>query len=83
MIGSNQVHTIKECLKMLINLSVAKGKIRYKVNPARVRSTELRILVGKFDKFYKKTGWKPEIPISKTMESILNYWREFIDEKRY
>ena len=24
----------------------------------------------------QKTGWKPEIPFKKTMEDLLNYWRE-------
>lgn len=83
LIGSNQIYTINECLEMLIALSPMKDKIRYEVNPERVRPTELRLLIGKFDKFEKLTKWKPKIPLRQTLQSILDYWREFIDDKRY
>jgi GDP-4-dehydro-6-deoxy-D-mannose reductase len=83
LIGSDQIYTIKECLGMLISLSTKKEKIRYKVDPQRLRPTELRILIGKFVKFERLTGWRPKIPFKETLESILNYWRDFIDNKRY
>lgn len=83
LIGSDQIYTIKECLKMLISLSTVKRKIKYKVEEERIRPTELRLLIGKFDKFEKQTGWKPQIKFRDTMQSILEYWREFIDNKRY
>jgi GDPmannose 4,6-dehydratase len=27
-------------------------------------------------KFEKHTGWKPEIPFEKTMQDLLDYWRD-------
>ncbi|MBI4091598.1 MAG: GDP-mannose 4,6-dehydratase [Candidatus Levybacteria bacterium] len=83
LIGSDQIYTIGQCLKMLISLSTSKKKIRYKVVKERVRPTELHLLIGKFDKFKKRTRWKPKIPFRETMKSILDYWREFIDNNRY
>lgn len=83
LIGSNQIHTIKECLEMLISLSSMKEKISYVVDSKRIRPTELRLLIGKFDKFEDLTGWKPKIPLRQTLESVLNYWRKCIDDKRY
>ncbi|MCL5439127.1 MAG: GDP-mannose 4,6-dehydratase [Patescibacteria group bacterium] len=83
LIGSNQIFTIKKCLQMLISLSSMKEKIRYEVDPIRIRSTELRILIGKFDKFEKLSKWKPKISFRETLKSILDYWRKFIDENRY
>jgi len=83
LIGSNQIYTIQECLEMLIKLSPIRKKIRYEVDPKRVRPTELRILIGKFDKFEKLTGWKPKITIKETLQSILDYWRDYIDNKQY
>lgn len=83
LIGSNQIYTIKECLEMLVSLSPMKEKIRYKVDPERIRPTELRLLIGKFEKFEKLTKWKPKIPLKETLKSILEYWRQFIDNKRY
>lgn len=80
LIGSNQIYTIKECLEMLINLSPMKDKIKYKVDPERVRPTELRVLIGKFDKFESLTDWKPKIPFKITLESILDYWRDSLEK---
>lgn len=82
LIGSSQIFTIKECLEMLIELSPMKDKIKYKTVAQRVRPTELKILVGKFDKFQRLTGWKPKIPLKKTLESILDYWRNSIPYKK-
>jgi len=83
LIGSNQIYTIKECLEMLTSLSPMKEKIRYQVDPERVRPTELRILIGKFDKFEQLTGWKPVIPLKETLASVLDYWRDFIEKESY
>lgn len=83
LIGSQQIYTIKETLNMLISLSPMKDKIKYEVDASRVRPTELRTLIGKFDKFEKLTGWKPTIPFKDTLHSVLDYWREFIDKGRY
>lgn len=83
LMGSDQIYTIRECLGMLISLSNMRGKIKYKVERERVRPTELRILIGKFDKFERQTGWKPKVPFKETMKSILEYWRNFIDNNRY
>lgn len=83
LIGSNQIYTIRECLEILVSLSSMKEKISYIVDPQRVRPTELRFLIGKFDKFERLTGWKPKIPFKETLESSLEYWRGFIDNKLY
>ena len=83
LIGSDQIYTMKECLDTLISLSDNPEKIKYKVNKSRVRPTELRTFIGDYQKFYDKTGWKPKIPFIKTMQSVLDYWREFIDKGYY
>ena len=83
LIGSDQIHRIKECLEILISLSPMKKKIKYAIEKDRVRPTELRLLIGKFDKFEKQTGWKPKIKFADTIQSILDYWRDFIDQGRY
>lgn len=83
LIGSQQIHTIEECLKMLISLSSMKDEIKYEVASERVRPTELRTLIGKIDKFEKLTGWKPTIPFEKTLKDVLDYWREFVNKGYY
>jgi len=83
LIGSNQIYTIKECLEMLISLSSLKDKIKYVVEKELIRPTELRIFIGKFDKFEKLTKWEPTIPMKETLQAVLDYWREFIDKELY
>lgn len=65
---------IKDMLSLL--LSNSKVKVSIKEDPARMRPSEVPVLIGDNTKFVAKTGWKPEIPFEKTMEDLLNYWRE-------
>lgn len=65
---------IGDMLNMLIAMS--KMKVTIKEDPARIRPSDVPILIGDNSKFVAKTGWKPEIPFEKTMEDLLNYWRE-------
>jgi len=57
-------------------LSFSKTKVTIKEDPARMRPSDVPVLIGDSSKFVAKTGWKPEIPFEKTMEDLLNYWRE-------
>lgn len=73
-ICSEETHKIKDVLNMLIGMS--KAKIKIKKDSDRVRPSDVELLLGDCSKFKKITGWKPEIPFEKTMEDLLNYWRE-------
>ena len=61
-------------LKML--LSFSKVNVDVKEDASRMRPSDVPVLIGDNTKFVEKTGWKPEIPFEKTMEDLLNYWRE-------
>jgi len=65
---------IGDMLNLLISFS--KVKVEIKSDPARMRPSDVPVLIGDNTKFVAKTGWKPEIPFEKTMEDLLNYWRE-------
>ena len=80
-IGTQQIYTMEECLKKLISLSPMKDKITYEVDKERVRPTELRTMIGNFDKFDKLTGWKPRYSLEETMGSVLDYWRNFVEKQ--
>lgn len=53
-------------------------KVEIKKDPKKLRPSDVQVLVGDSTKFRKATGWKPEIPIEKTLEDLLNFWRERI-----
>lgn len=65
---------IKDVLHLL--LSMSKVKIKVQPDKDRMRPSDVEVLIGDASKFSKQTGWKPEVPFRKTMEDLLNYWRE-------
>ncbi len=65
---------IQEVLDIL--LSYSKIKVKVEQQPARMRPSDVMILLGDNAKFRQATGWKPEIPFEKTLLDLLNYWRE-------
>lgn len=73
-ISSGKAWEIKKVLKIL--LSFAKVKVKVKKDPKRMRPSDVPILLGDSAKFRKKTGWRPTIPFEKTLEDLLNYWRD-------
>lgn len=72
---SEKTRTIKSVLDLLLSLSTEKN-IRVEQDSARMRPSDVPILYGDCSKFREQTGWKPEIPFEKTMEDLLNFWRE-------
>jgi GDP-4-dehydro-6-deoxy-D-mannose reductase len=73
-ISSDMGITIKKVLEILITLTDAK--ITVKQDPSRLRPSDVEILIGDSSKFRRHTGWKPQIPFSKTMKDLLDYWRQ-------
>lgn len=65
---------VGDMLDLLLKLS--KVKVEVRVDPQRKRPSDVPVLVGDNTKFVKKTGWSAEIPFQKTVEDLLNYWRE-------
>lgn len=73
-ICSEKTISVKEMLDILLKFSKVKVKIRQ--DPQRMRPSDVQVLLGDCSKFRKITGWKPQIPFEKTIEDLLNYWRE-------
>ena len=73
-IGSGRTIAMKDMLDILLSLSPAKVKVV--VDPARLRPSDVPILYSDCRKFVALTKWKPRIPLEKTLEDLLDYWRE-------
>ena len=73
-ICSEKAVKIKDMLDML--LSMSKKNILIERDEKRMRPSDVNLLVGDCSKFRKATGWKPEIPLEKTLEDLLDYWRQ-------
>jgi GDP-4-dehydro-6-deoxy-D-mannose reductase len=75
LIGSDQVCTVADCLRRMIELSSFREPIRVETDPERVRPTEVLRLVADTGPFRAKTGWEPTIPLERTLSDTLEYWR--------
>jgi GDP-4-dehydro-6-deoxy-D-mannose reductase len=68
--------SIKDLLARLIALSTAE--VTVETDPARLRPSDVEILVGDSSKFRAETGWEPRIPFDQTLSDTLDYWRRQI-----
>ncbi len=73
-VGSGNARTIQSILELI--LSKSAKQIRVEIDEKKLRPVDVPIIEADIRKTYKDTGWKPEIPIDKTIEDMLDYWRE-------
>ncbi len=78
-IASGKGRTIREILDRLIELSGVKPEIE--IDPARLRPSDVEILVGDSSKFRADTGWEPNIEFDRTLADMLEYWRANLGRK--
>lgn len=76
-IGGAYTCSVRDMLNKLLSLSTVKG-IKIETDPVRLRPIDADLQVPDTTKFKEHTGWEPEISFDKTMEDLLNYWREKI-----
>jgi len=75
-IGSGQSRTLKEVLDLLFSLSTTRIEIM--VDKSLLRPTDAYELRCDGSKMEIITGWKPEISFKKTLQDILDYWRNIV-----
>jgi len=73
-IGSGKATKIADILKTLISLSKAKIKVRK--DKSLFRPVDLKKIYCNFSKFQAQTGWKPKIPLLKTLSDTIEYERQ-------
>ncbi len=72
-IASGVARQVGSLLEMLIGL--ARVPIQVHQDPARMRPSDVPVLVGDAGKFHAVSGWKPQIAIEESLRDTLNYWR--------
>jgi GDP-4-dehydro-6-deoxy-D-mannose reductase len=73
-VGSGRAHSVGSILNRLLAMSTAR--ISVVPDAARLRPSDIPILVCDCAKFRARTGWQPAIPLEKTLSDVLAYWRE-------
>jgi GDP-4-dehydro-6-deoxy-D-mannose reductase len=62
-------HTMQSVLDTLVGLSQCPLEIRQ--DPAKMRPSDLPLLVGDYSALHARTGWQPQYSIGQTLEAIL------------
>lgn len=65
--------SIRDLLDML--LARARVPIQITVDPARYRPSDLPIVVGDPHRIQQELGWTAHIPLERTLEDLLAFWR--------
>lgn len=64
---------IREMLDILLAASAARVEVR--VDPDRLRPSDIPVLVGDPARLRAATGWEPRIPLERTLGDLLDFWR--------
>jgi len=80
-IGGEYTCSVKDTLEYLISKSTVKD-IEIVLDMERFRPIDANLQIPNTTKFKNHTGWKTEITYTKTMDDLLNYWRDRIKNGR-
>jgi len=78
-IGGTFSCTVGDMLKHLISISTKCDGIRVETEQTRLRPLDADLQVPDTTKFRDHTGWQPEITFEKTMQDLLDYWRDRVN----
>lgn len=73
---SGKGHALKTVVDELA--SIAGVEITTALNPAFVRPSDNRVIIGSNKRIYDDLGWTPDISLQQSLKDILNYWEELI-----
>jgi len=79
-ISSGTSTTIEEMLNTL--LAAANIHVDIHVDAARLRPSDVDIVLGDSSAFRSQTGWAPEISFQQSMADLLDYWRDVVRRLR-
>jgi GDP-4-dehydro-6-deoxy-D-mannose reductase len=73
-ICSGRGYSAQQVLDILLGLAHVKVEVRQ--DPARMRPSDVTLLLGDCSKFRSATGWEPTIPFEVTLKDLLEHWRK-------
>jgi GDP-4-dehydro-6-deoxy-D-mannose reductase len=73
---SGHAVTVRELLDRLV--ARANTKIKVRVDPERYRPNDVPLILGDPSRIQREVGWTAEIPLDRTLDDLLEYWRNQI-----
>jgi GDP-4-dehydro-6-deoxy-D-mannose reductase len=71
---SGRAYRMRDLLDALVGRS--HRTIDIVIDPSRLRPGDRPVIAGDRSRISAETGWTPEIPIERTLDDLLNYWRQ-------
>jgi GDP-4-dehydro-6-deoxy-D-mannose reductase len=72
-LGANKIYSIKSVIETI--LARVKEPFSVQEDPALVRGCDEPVIAGDISKFQRCSGWTPEIELAKTIQDMLDWWR--------
>lgn len=72
-VGTGVSRSVGEMLDILLTHTTQKVDVR--VDPSRLRPSDVTLLWSDPTKFQQQTGWEARIPFETTMRDLLDHWR--------
>jgi GDP-4-dehydro-6-deoxy-D-mannose reductase len=65
-------------IRSLVDLFISKARVKITIeqDPGRLRPNDTPLVLGDRSRIQKETGWAPEIPLEKTVDDLLTFWRD-------
>lgn len=79
-LGTERAYSIRYVLDTL--LAMSEVEIEVVPDPARLRPSDVPVVVSDCSKFRQQTGWRASIRLHESLHNILEYWRERVKEAR-
>jgi len=79
-VGSGQGHSIQFLLDTLLGMSDAE--IQVVQDPARLRPSDVPTVICDNRRLVKATGWQPRMDLRRTLQDVLDVWRQDIHGNR-
>jgi GDP-4-dehydro-6-deoxy-D-mannose reductase len=74
-----ETHRISDLVQGL--LERARVPMSWQQDPDRMRPSDLPVLQGSADRLQQHTGWSPDIAMNRTLDDILDDWRERVAQQ--
>jgi len=78
-VGSGQAHAIQEVVDFL--LAHSRVPIQIEADPARMRPSDIPLVICDYRRLNACTGWTPTIPFEQSLSDVLEDWRELENSK--
>ncbi len=80
-IAGNDLHEMQHYLDIMLELSDLKDKVDLEIEPKFLRKVEIPVQIPDDSKTRKLLNWEPKIPIETTLQDLVDYWLNRLEQE--